>query len=117
MKISLYDQYLLNRPYALIEKIKVFGSGEWSELVCHRMVEDVYNLEIQDDYCEWGDQMKKEWRDLITISDDSTRYLNKINYELNRPHLFLFKHMNAKRGHRTAFLSMLNDFIQLQEQN
>ena len=104
-----YDQYLLNRPYALIEKIKVFGSGEWSELVCHQMVEDVYNLEIQDDYCEWGDQMKKEWRDLITISDDSTRYLNKINYELNRPHLFLFKHMNAKRGHRTAFLSMLNE--------
>ena len=104
-----YEKYLLQRPYALIEKINVFGSGEWSELVCHRMIEDVYNLEIQDDYCEWGEPMKPEWRELVPLSDDSTKYLNKVNYELDRPHLFMFKHMNAKRGHRTLFLSMLNE--------
>ena len=104
-----YDQYILNRPYALIEKIKVFGSGEWNEMVCQQMVEDTYNLECQDDYCEWGDVMKDEWYDFMNISRESTKFLNNIYPEYNRPHLFMYKHMNAKRGHRTAFMSLLND--------
>ena len=104
-----YDQYILNRPYALIEKIKVFGSGEWNEMGCQQMVEDTYNLECQDDYCEWGDVMKDEWYDFMNISRESTKFLNNIYPEYNRPHLFLYKHMNAKRGHRTAFMSLLND--------
>ena len=104
-----YDQYILNRPYALIEKIKVFGSGEWNEMVCQQMVEDTYNLECQDDYCEWGDVMKDEWYDFMNISRESTKFLNNIHPEYNRPHLFLYKHMNAKRGHRTTFMSLLND--------
>lgn len=103
-----YDKYLLSRPYALIERINVFGSGEWNELVCQKMVEDVYNLEIQDDYCEWGEKMREDWLDYMTIDNESTRFLNKINPDLQRPHLFIYKHMNAKRGHRTAFLSLLH---------
>ena len=104
-----YDKYLLNRPYALIEKINVFGSGEWSELVCQRMIPDVYNLEIQDDYCEWGDKMREDWLSYIAIDHESTRFLNNINPDYERPHLFLYKHMNAKRGHRTTFMAMLHD--------
>ena len=30
------------------------------ELVCANDP-DVYNLEIQDDYCEWGDKMREDW--------------------------------------------------------
>ena len=104
-----YDKYLLNRPYALIERINVFGSGEWNELVCQLMIQDTYQLECQDDYCEWGDKMREDWLDYITIDHESTRFLNKINPDYERPHLFLYKHMNAKRGHRTAFMAMLHD--------
>tara|TARA_B100001057_G_scaffold226778_1_gene227113 strand:+ start:2677 stop:4128 length:1452 start_codon:yes stop_codon:yes gene_type:complete len=104
-----YDKYLLNRPYALIERINVFSSGEWNEMVCQKMIEDTYELECQDDYCEWGDPMKDEWYNYMNINKESTRFLNNIHPELNRPHLFMYKHMNAKRGHRTAFMALLND--------
>jgi len=104
-----YDQYILNRPYALIEKIKVFGSGEWNEMVCQQMVQDTYQLECQDDYCEWGDKMRNDWYNTMNISHESTRSLMSIKPELKRPHLFMYKHMNAKRGHRTAFLTLLNE--------
>ena len=87
----------------------MFGSGEWSELVCPRMIPDVYNLEIQDDYCEWGDKMREDWLSYIAIDHESTRFLNNINPDYERPHLFLYKHMNAKRGHRTTFMAMLHD--------
>ena len=104
-----YDEYILKRKFALVEQIRVFGSGEWNEMVCQRMIPDVYNLEIQDDYCEWGDKMRDDWQEYMTIEHESTRYLNHINAEFNRPHLFLYKHMNAKRGHRTDFMAMLHD--------
>ena len=45
----------------------------------------------------------------MNISRESTKFLNNIHPEYNRPHLFLYKHMNAKRGHRTTFMSLLND--------
>ena len=73
-----------------------------------QMVEDTYNSECQDDYCEWGDVMKDEWYDFMNISRESTKFLN--NIILNTiDHLFMYKHMNAKRGHRITFMSLLND--------
>ena len=103
-----YERYLLDRPYALIEKINVFGSGEWTEQVCQLMLEDVYNLEINDDYCEFNNPLPEEQTKLMSVDPLCTSYLDSITPDLYRPHLFMFKHMNAKRGHRTAFLSELN---------
>jgi len=103
-----YEKYLLERPYALIEKINVFGSGEWTEMVCQLMLQDVYNLEQQDDFCEWGNPLPEEQTIKMSVDPMCTSYLNAVHPDLDRPHLFMFKHMNAKRGHRSAFLSLLN---------
>tara|TARA_R110001592_G_scaffold92661_6_gene269890 strand:+ start:10724 stop:12202 length:1479 start_codon:yes stop_codon:yes gene_type:complete len=103
-----YERYLLDRPYALIEKINVFGSGEWTEQVCQLILQDVYELEQQDDFCEWGIELPYEQTSKMSVTPMSTSYLDGVTPDLKRPHLFMFKHMNAKRGHRTAFLSLLN---------
>ena len=103
-----YDKYLLERPYALIERINVFGSGEWDEQVCQLMLQDNYQLEQQDDVCEWANPLPEEQTRRMSVDPISTSFLSSIEPDLYKPHLFMFKHMNAKRGHRTAFLCELN---------
>ena len=39
---------------------------------------------------------------------ECTKQLEHINEDVNAPHLFLYKHMNAKRGFRTLFLALLH---------
>lgn len=102
-----YDKYLIERPYALIERINVFGSGEWDEQVPQLMLQDVYELEQQDDVCEWGNPLPEEQTQRMSVDPICTSYLSGIQPDFHKPHLFMFKHMNAKRGHRTAFLCEL----------
>ena len=103
-----YDQYLLERPFALIERINVFGSGEWDEQVCQLMLQDNYQLEQQDDVCEWANPLPEEQTKIMSVDPICTSFLSGITPDLYKPHLFMFKHMNAKRGHRTAFLCELH---------
>lgn len=104
-----YNNFFLNREFATKEKLNVFGAGCWTEIVCQQMLVDTYNLEQNDNYCEFGNPFEPEQTKHWSIDPIVSSFLNDIQIDIHRPHLFMYKHMNAKRGHRTMLMSMMNE--------
>lgn len=105
---DMYDRYLLNKPYATIDKIKMFNCGGWNELVCQQMLDDNYQIEKNEDMCEFRPEPLIDTNEYWSLSVECTKQLEHIREDINKPHLFLYKHMNAKRGFRTLFLALLH---------
>ena len=73
---EMYDKYLLSKPYATIDKIKVFNCGGWNELVCQQMLEDNYAIEKDEDMCEFKSDPLVDENETWALSVECTKPLD-----------------------------------------